>query len=129
MPGSWGQLHAGDLLRGGKDNDTVTGGAGADLLFGDPGDDRLIGGEGFDIIEGGEAADIFVFAPEESALARPIESRTIRMAPTESASALRWLRFWVAMPPAWAPPSPAQQLVNDATGGSALIAIAVGDDT
>lgn len=48
---------AGDLLRGGADDDRINGRAGADLMSGGGGDDRLNGSTGDDMLDGGADND------------------------------------------------------------------------
>ena len=47
----------GDVLRGGKDADSLDGFAGDDWLFGDLGDDVIHGGKGSDYLDGGLGRD------------------------------------------------------------------------
>jgi len=49
--------NVGDIIYGGKGDDTIKALGGADQLFGDEGDDQLEGGDGDDLIDGGSGDD------------------------------------------------------------------------
>lgn len=60
-----------DTLKGAAGNDELIGRDGNDMLDAGAGNDRLNGGAGSDVMKGGAGRDAFVFASNDSSLARP----------------------------------------------------------